>query len=297
MTPPSDNPKVLFGTAGWSYPDWNGFVYPKGFSGGRLGFMIDFVDLIEINTSFYRPVDPRSSEIWAKRALNKPGFVFTAKLWQKFTHERGAIEPLDVRTFLDGLAPLIEADVFDALLMQFPWSFRRSEKNMMHLERLKKAFGKIPLAVEVRHVSWNDPQTLDFLKERDMAFVNLDQPMTGDNLKPSSHVTAPFAYVRMHGRNERDWFRNDAERDDRYNYLYETSELMPWTDRLKEMEEKAGKIYVVMNNHFKGQALANSIELKHLYTGSKQTVPDPMFAPYPRIASIAQNPPAQIELF
>ena len=52
---------IRIGVAGWDYPDWVGTVYParvrKGFD--KLAYLTRFVDLVEINTSFYRPVAPR----------------------------------------------------------------------------------------------------------------------------------------------------------------------------------------------------------------------------------------------
>jgi len=297
MTNTTSLSRVKIGTAGWSFPDWEGYVYPRGFTGDRLTYLMDFINLIEINTTFYSPADPRSAEGWAKRAVEHPPFIFTAKLLQDFTHERGPIEPVKVRDFMDGIAPLVEAKVFGALLMQFPWSFRQSDKNLLHLERLRDTFGSLSLAVEVRHASWDNPEFLGFLRERGIAFVNLDQPLMADSLRPSAHKTAAFVYVRMHGRNEKDWFRKEASRDERYNYLYPRSALESWVPRLKQLEKGAEIIFIVMNNHYKGQALSNAIELKHLYWGDKVMIPEQLFDPYPQMASIASNPPAQIELF
>ena len=49
--------RALVGTAGWSYPDWKGVVYPehppRGFD--ALRYLARFVDVVEINHSFYRP--------------------------------------------------------------------------------------------------------------------------------------------------------------------------------------------------------------------------------------------------
>ena len=48
------------GPAGWSYPDWAGYVYPsrrpKGFH--EAAYLAEFFDTIEINTSFYQPLRP-----------------------------------------------------------------------------------------------------------------------------------------------------------------------------------------------------------------------------------------------
>lgn len=53
--------KLLVGVAGWSYDDWKDVVYPAG-KRRKLAFMSRYVDCIEINTSFYRPVSPGLAE-------------------------------------------------------------------------------------------------------------------------------------------------------------------------------------------------------------------------------------------
>lgn len=289
--------RVKFGTAGWSFPDWEGIVYPRGLAGERLSYVADYLDVVEINTTFYRPPNPRQAQGWLKQAENKPDFVFCAKLWQKFTHERGPVEPMDARTFMDGIEPLIEAGRFGALVLQFPWSFRRTEENILHIERLHDAFERLPQAVEVRHASWDHPEFIDFLQKRRIAFINIDQPPIRDTLRPTTHVTAPFSYVRLHGRNKQDWFRENAGRDDRYNYCYSFEELGEWISRINSLAAESETLFVIANNHFKGQAFANAIELKHYFTGGAVSVPPPMFDIYPQLNKIASNPPVQFNLF
>ncbi len=259
--------------------------------------MAPYLDMVEVNTTFYRPPSPKQAEGWLRQVARYPEFKFSVKLWQKFTHEREPAEPMDISHFMDGIGPLMESGRLATLLFQFPWSFRNGERNMMHLERLHEAFSRAPQAVEVRHASWNDPEFLDFLQKRRIAFVNIDQPPIRDTLRPTAHVTAPFSYVRLHGRNSRDWFRDDAGRDDRYNYYYSSQELAEWMERIGQLEKESEAVYVIANNHFRGQAAANVIELRHYYTGEPVEVPPPMFDAFPRISRFAKNPPAQINLF
>src|SRR5664279_1315813 len=84
--------RLFVGPAGWSYPDWAGYVYPaprfKGFH--EASYLADFFDTIEINTSFYQPLRPEFAKQWIERVASNPAFLFTAKLWQRFTHEPGA---------------------------------------------------------------------------------------------------------------------------------------------------------------------------------------------------------------
>src|SRR6185369_4911821 len=97
------------GVAGWDYPDWNGIVYPRpGPRGGeRLSYLSRFVDVVEINVTFYRVVDAKTTSTWVRRVASRPGFRFTAKAHRSWTHGTGAdaSEAAD----LEGLRPLREA--------------------------------------------------------------------------------------------------------------------------------------------------------------------------------------------
>ena len=56
-------PQNLYcGPCGWSYPHWNGTVYPKNRSRGfhSLEFISRYFDAVEINTSFYLAAAPRN---------------------------------------------------------------------------------------------------------------------------------------------------------------------------------------------------------------------------------------------
>src|SRR5260370_14379818 len=73
------------GPAGWSYPDWAGYLYPlrraKGFH--EPAYLAQFFYPIPINTSFYQPLRPDHAAQWIDRVAANPRFVFTAKLWQR----------------------------------------------------------------------------------------------------------------------------------------------------------------------------------------------------------------------
>jgi uncharacterized protein YecE (DUF72 family) len=105
-----------------------------------------------------------------------------------------------------------------ALLAQFPWSFRRTPETRAWLARLTDEFADLPLVVEIRHATWNTPEFFESLRERGVGFVNIDQPpRTG--IEPTGRATAPVAYIRLHGRNLDNWFRDDAGVNERYDYL------------------------------------------------------------------------------
>jgi uncharacterized protein YecE (DUF72 family) len=282
-------PIVRIGPAGWSYKDWEGVVYPQkpGPKFDALEYISRFFDTIEINSSFYRPPTASTASSWAKRVTGNRRFTFTAKLHRLFTHERGKATATDEKEFRKGIEPLANAEKLGALLLQFPWSFKNTEDNRVYLTRLLDTFKEYPLVLEVRHSSWNNPQILDWLEERVVGICNVDQPLFSKSIRPQSLTTSPIGYVRLHGRNYQNWFRENAPRDERYNYLYSLEELDPWITRIKEVAKHTHETYVVTNNHFRGQAVVNALEIKSTLEEELVPAPGPLFEVYPRLKDSA----------
>jgi len=282
-------PLIRIGPAGWSYKDWEGVVYPRkpGPRFDPLEYLAQFFDTIEINSSFYRPPAANTAKSWAKRVESNSRFAFTAKLHRIFTHERGKATESDEKEFRRGLEPLVDAGKLGAVLLQFPWSFKNTDDERAYLLRLLDKFREYPLVLEVRHTSWNNPQILEWLEERGVGICNVDQPLFSKSIKPASLSTSPIGYIRLHGRNYQNWFRESAPRDDRYNYLYTLEQLDPWITRIKEVAKQTHETYVVTNNHFRGQAVVNALEIKSTIEEREVPAPGPLFEVYPRLRDSA----------
>jgi uncharacterized protein YecE (DUF72 family) len=279
-------PEIRIGVAGWDYPDWKGILYPAprphGFDPVR--FLANYIDLIEVNSTFYRPVSAEVADRWAERVEDFPDFRYTAKLWRRFTHERDSSWTRDeVKQVRAGFDRLHNSKRLDAVLLQFPWSFKNDEKSREWLDDLIETFQRYPLVVEVRHASWNVPEFYEWLTRHSVGFVNVDQPLFSKSIKPSARSTSHTGYIRVHGRNYKDWFRKDAGRDARYDYLYETKALLPWVKRAEALAEDppTNEVDVVFNNHYKAQAVVNAIQFKHLLDGEIQPAPPLLFEQYP----------------
>lgn len=270
--------KIRVGTAGWDYPDWKGVLYPhprpRGFD--PVQFLAGFIDLIEINSTFYRPPTKETAKKWIARVDDYPDFRYTAKLYRRFTHERSAWKAAEVRETKAGLSVLNKSGKLDALLLQFPWSFRNNGENREWLADVVDAFEEFPLVVEVRHEGWNNPEFYEWLTEHGVGFVNVDQPLFKRSLKPSAKATSHAGYVRVHGRNYSDWFRKNAGRDARYDYLYTPQELEPWVKRTEKVaqDRTTENVDVVFNNHYRAQAVVNAVQFKSLLEGEKVEVPE-----------------------
>ncbi len=282
----------FIGTAGWSYEDWEGIVYPqkkvRGFH--ALIFLAQYINIIEINSTFYRPPVIQISLSWIKKVEDHPDFLFSVKLHQVFTHKRKGFTQKDADNFKLGIEPLRARERLASILIQFPWSFASTSSNNEYLIKLFKSFSDYPLALEVRHSSWDRPDFYKLLSEYNVGFCNIDQPVFRNSIKPSSISTNPeFSYVRLHGRNYKSWFKQDAGRDERYNYLYTKEELEDWIKRIKDLGNQSSKVYVITNNHYRGQALANALQIKNLITGEKLDIPPLLVEQYPVLKELAKK--------
>ena len=282
---------IRIGPAGWSYRDWEGVVYPKQTQLDQLRYLPEFFTTIEVNSTFYGPPRARTTQSWVERTDHAPDFRFTLKLGRNFTHQRGPFDPDEIQQWKEGAAPLGEAGKLGALLIQFPWSFKNRHESRDYLARLVEHFSEFPLVVEFRHGSWGRPEILEFLRDLGTAVCNVDQPLIGDSLSPQCHVTSPVGYFRCHGRNYHDWFREEAGRDDRYNYLYDKEELDQQYDLVEGMREQAEEVYVIYNNHYQGQAVVNALQLRQRIEGKIPGIPEPLARTYPEMSELLTGDP------
>lgn len=291
---------IRIGPAGWAYPDWKGIVYPKHKPPEfhEAAYLAAYFDTIEINTSFYQPLRPEHCQQWLAWVSANPRFMFTAKLWQKFTHENDASAE-DETAVRAGFDVLHTAGKLGAVLVQFPFSFHRTTENTAYLKKLLKRFADYPLVVEVRHATWNDKSFYEMLHESGVGFCNIDQPVIGRSMKPGQRATSPVGYVRLHGRRYDTWFSDNPETppSERYNYLYSEKELEPWAGRIRSISGHAETTFVVTNNHFQGKGVVNALQLISLLSGEKVKIPEPLRQHYPELEKIASEPPREPTLF
>lgn len=308
---------LRIGPAGWSYADWNSVVYPtdrpRGFK--PLAFIARHFNTAEVNSSFYRIPTAKMTDAWTR--IVPKGFRFSLKLTRVFTHERGEWpDRAEFDAFREAAEPLRSADMLGPLLMQFPWSFRFTPQNAEWLARLADELAGFERVVEVRHRSWEPPEALAAIR-RAGAVCNIDQPLLHDCIGPTVHVSEVAAagsagaevsssagptagdsaqvrrlgYVRLHGRNFRTWFAPNLPSFERYNYLYSLHELREWVTRIERMSEQADELYVIANNHYRGQGVANALELRAMLEGGPVDVPPELIETYPRLRAIARPPP------
>lgn len=306
---------VRIGTSGWSYPagkgTWNGIFYPippgrRSGKGGfdELRFYAEHFDTVEINSSFYGVPTPSAARGWVERT--PPGFEFSLKLYQKFTHP-GMFEKAtgkdpwdltqkDVDEFRAGIDPIAAAGKLGALLAQFPPSFKHEPDTAAYLDWLLARFSGYQVAVELRHRSWSDApeDTLRLLAEHGAAWAQIDEPKFRFSIRQELlPALRTFYYLRLHGRNAAQWWNHQAS-EDRYNYLYSASELAPIAAAARQASREVKKAYLYANNHFSAKSVANAAILKHdLGQPLPGEYPEPFVERYPDLKGIVRIlPPA-----
>lgn len=252
---------ILVGTAGYSYPDWIGPVYPEGIKKGEmLEYYAQEFGFTEINSTYYGM--PNKYMMWNLVKKTPDDFQFVVKAHQSMTHKRSAGKD-EFAAFKEAIKPLADAGKLGGLLAQFPYSFHRTKANVEYLKWFAGHFAEVPVAVEFRNDKWIGEETFALLAENGLTFTCVDEPDIHGLVKPVVKVTAAMAYVRFHGRNTAKWY-DYQESYERYNYLYSENELAEWTPRIRELEAKANKVFVSLNNHYQGQAVRNARMIREM---------------------------------
>jgi uncharacterized protein YecE (DUF72 family) len=300
--------ELRIGTSGWHYPGgrgtWDGIFYPAprdrqpGFD--ELRFYAERFNTVEVNSTFYGQPRATVSLGWVRRT--PPGFEFSVKLFQKFTHPATALDTTpvtaaDVDAFKAGIEPLAAAGRMGALLAQFPSRFHDTVEARDYLQWLLRTFGDYPLAVELRHRSWSDAAeaTAAQLAGQHATWVQIDEPKFASSVHQQLQPDSDVMYVRLHGRNAAQWWTHEQS-EDRYNYLYPATELQPIVDRLRAARAQVRKLYLYMNNHFAAQAVANATMARQMMDEPVTArMPAELVAAYPMLdGMVATLPPARL---
>lgn len=262
--------QVRIGTSGWSYPRgqgrWNGIFYPAK-PKNELELYSQVFNTVEVNSTFYRLLDPETARAWVTMTPND--FEFAIKLWQKFTHpgmfkKATGAEPevtqADYDDFKRGIHPIAEECKLASLLIQFSEWFACTPPNQDTLAGLLRQFKDYPTAVELRHASWGEhsEETKALLAAFDAGWACIDMPQLKGTITQELEPQR-LLYLRFHGRNREKWRRHETA-EERYDYLYSEEELKPFAEKVREIAAAGeSKVLIFFNNHVRGQAPANAL--------------------------------------
>jgi uncharacterized protein YecE (DUF72 family) len=237
---------IHVGTSGWSYDHWHGELYPHGSTPrDRLGYYVQRFSTVELNASFYRWPRPQAFASWRERL--PPGFLLTAKAPRGLTHGKALYSP---EVWLERIAAGWHelGDRRAVLLVQLSPRLGRDDA------RLDYFLGQVPswirVCVELRHPSWDDEAVMALLERHGAAYC----VMSGAGLPCRLRVTAPFAYVRLHG----------PDHDHLYAGSYPDDDLRWWAERMLEWERGGTEVFAYFNNDGYAHAVRNAESLRRL---------------------------------
>jgi uncharacterized protein YecE (DUF72 family) len=111
----------------------------------------------------------------------------------------------------------------------------------------------IPVAVELRHASWDHPDVYTLLEGHGAAYV----VMSGAHLPCILRATSRLVYIRMHGPDDQTMYAGS----------YSDDELRWWSDRIAEWHDQHRDVLVYFNNDGDGNAVRNAWTLKGMVAG------------------------------
>jgi uncharacterized protein YecE (DUF72 family) len=151
------------------------------------------------------------------------------------------------------------------VLFQFPKAQGYTEDLFAYLDAWAPYLRHWPVAIEIRHREWLYPRYRDeflgFLRSRRLAYVIPDMAQAQYLPPPDVELTADWSVVRFHGRSTALLARR-APTDAVYDYLYSAEELDEWAGTARRVAERVGSMYLMFNNHARGQAAQNGQELQ-----------------------------------
>jgi uncharacterized protein YecE (DUF72 family) len=272
--------------------------YPKGVSTAeeRLRYYSNNFDVVEVDSSYYAIPSVKTAGLWAERTLQ--GFIFHIKAYGPLTGHSADLRslPQEARDliptesikdnritvkdrqalktifsiFREALKPLTSSGKLGIIVFQYPPYFLYKAQNLDYILFCREMMNNFRIGVEFRHGSWltekRREEIFRFLRENDLIYISADEPQYGTmaTIPFVPEATADIAYIRLHGRNKKNWLRRGIETSERYNYLYSDDELRSFIPAIRGLNEKAEAVHVMFNNCHGGFSISNSVAIKKM---------------------------------
>jgi uncharacterized protein YecE (DUF72 family) len=250
--------KARIGTSGWVYPHWQPDFYPADLPQKKwLEYYGQKFDTVEVNSSFYHQVLPKTYENWSQNVPKS--FIFALKGSRFITHIKrlkDSKEPL--KNFFES-AKFLEGKL-GPILFQLPPRMKadkeRLESFLSTANRLRSTAvvgsrkSVVRLAFEFRDQSWFEKEIYKTLGKYNAGLVIAD---SGGNWPTEEVVTADFVYIRFHGK-------------ELYSSNYPKKELQGWAAKIKNWCKSSLDVYVYFNNDVLGYAVENAKTMLKLVT-------------------------------
>jgi len=285
--------KILVGTASWSDPGFVEFWYPKKMRpADRLSWYAQHFSMVEVNSTFYSVPDPMLVRRWCD--VTPENFVFNIKLHQLLSHHSTPAKLLPpalqkklrleknakvaattatvdevLRAFAPSLEGLRRAGKLGVLLLQLSPAFSPRKHELNELENVLQLTADFRVAIELRNRNWVEGEqlkkTLDFIRERNAIFVNVDAPRAEHfTIMPSeldAITNSAVAYLRLHGRDSRAYLTGKTVAA-RFNYDYSDAEIDEVGARSERLAGEAKEVHVIFNNNARDYAPHAALRLR-----------------------------------
>jgi uncharacterized protein YecE (DUF72 family) len=272
----------------------------------RLRFYAARFPLVEVDSTYYRPVTEAQSHGWAERSPD--GFRFDVKAYSLLTGhptdprslwpdlreqlppaaaEKRSVYAKDLprdaveeawRRFARALRPLHDAGKLGAVLLQFPPWFGPRRDAREELRAVRRRLPDYRVCVELRSPRWlAEPddlkRTLGLLEELGLAFVGVDAPAASRLPSMMAATTPELAVVRFHGRDDEAWKNTSGTAADRFRYDYSDAELTELARPAAELAQQARETHLLMNNCYRDNAVRNAWRLRELLASTGGRTP------------------------
>lgn len=295
----SHESRLFIGVAGWAYPEWQNLlgVASEPRPHAVLAILCELFNLVEITSSYYHPPDARTAKAWLEAAPSGRPFYFTMRLWNKLVRERTLLLQNDIRLMKAGLSPVHEAGKLGAVIVPVLSTMHYSESNELWLLGLLDTFAEFPLVVENLHPSWFKSDTLLRLQDRNIGVVELDKQNETNHGGTPKLSPKRVVYLRCRGRYDNISSNSFAERDTRVDYVYSETEIAKLALKLKNALPYLATGFVVFNNHPRGNALANALELEFALSSERLNPPQALLQSFPALQKLTPALLKQRDLF
>jgi uncharacterized protein YecE (DUF72 family) len=249
-TPPASRAVAFVGTAGWSVPRAFEAEFPG--PGTHLERYARVLPAVEINSSFYRPHQPKTYARWA--ASTPAGFRFAAKVPKEATHAlrlAGAEAVLD--RFLGEVTALGAA--LGPLLVQLPPSLAFDATVAGAFFGALRARHAGPVACEPRHVTWFAPAADALLRDHGVARVAADPPRAAGDGAPGGDPS--LVYYRLHGSPRI------------YYSPYPDDYLRDVASALRAALARGAEAWCIFDNTTLGHATGDALKLREAIRGKR----------------------------
>ena len=205
----------------------------------------DHFNAVEINTTFYRPHQPKTFQRWAMSVPDD--FRFAVKMHKGITHERRLTDIGLAQDFLDMVSAL--GQKLGSVLVQLPPSLAWSAEAGDFLASLREVHVG-DMVLEARHRSWSSPAAVKALKANAIAGVAADPPILYPDLRPSGHPDP--VYFRLHGSPRVYWS------------AYTEAFLNVLSEQVMGLLNSGRKVWVIFDNTAAGAGTTDALRLKTL---------------------------------